>query len=143
MNNLMRTKRNNGLSYVTDFDRMLDSFFKDTPFWNTNAPSVDITESDDAYVLEADLPGMNDKDIDVKVENDILTISSNREEKKEENKKGYLLKERRSCSFSRSFVLPKDVDRSNIEAHFKNGVLTLNLPKSPEAKPRNIDIKVK
>lgn len=143
MNNLMRTKRNNGLSYVTDFDRMLDSFFSDTPFWNTNAPSVDITEEDDAYVLEADLPGMNDKDIDVKVENDLLTISSNKEEKKEESRKGYLLKERRSSSFSRSFVLPKDVDRSNIEANFKNGVLTLNLPKSPEAKPRNIDIKVK
>lgn len=143
MNNLMRTKRNNGLSLMTDFDRMLDTFFNDTPFWNNNVPTVDIREEEDKYLLEAEMPGISEKDINVKIENDLLTISTEKDEKNEEKKKGYVLKERRSSSFSRSFVLPKGIDREKIEATMKNGVLTLDIPKAPEAKPKNITIKVK
>jgi len=139
----MRTKRNNGLSLMTDFDSMLDTFFNDTPFWNNKVPSVDIREEEEKYRLEAEMPGIDEKDINVKIENDLLTISTEKDEKNEEKKKGYVLKERRSSSFSRGFVLPKGIDREKIEATMKNGVLTLDIPKAPEAKPKNITIKVK
>lgn len=143
MNNLIKTKRNHSISSLWDFDTMIDSLFNETPFWNTNVPSVDVREEDDRYRIEAELPGLTNKDIDVKVEHNILSISSKKEDKKEEKKKGYILKERRSSSFCRSFVLPKDVDRDNIDASFTNGILTLDLFKSPDAKPKNIDVKVK
>ncbi len=128
---------------MTDFDSMLDTFFNDTPFWNNNVPTVDIREEEDKYLLEAEMPGIDEKDINVKIENDLLTISTEKDEKNEEKKEGYVLKERRSSSFSRSFVLPKGIDREKIEATMKNGVLTLDIPKAPEAKPKNITIKVK
>ena len=143
MNSLIRTNRNNDVGFLWDFDKMIDSLFNETPFWNTNVPSVDVREEDDKYIIEAELPGLTDKDIDVKIENEILSISSKKDDKKEEKKKGYILKERRSSSFCRSFVLPKDVDKDKIDASFKNGILTLDMPKSPDAKPKNIDVKVK
>jgi len=140
--NLIKYKPTNALNLWGDFDRMLDSFFDDVPVWNSRVPSVDIREEADKYILEAELPGLTEKDIEVKVENNLLTISSKKEENKEEKKNGYLLRVRRSSSFSRSFVLPKDTNKEEIHAVFKNGVLTLNLGKNPEAKPKNIAIKV-
>ncbi|TFG58889.1 MAG: Hsp20/alpha crystallin family protein [Spirochaetales bacterium] len=131
----------NSLSLWQDMDRMLDSLFDDTPLWNSRVPSVDIREENDKYILEAELPGLSEKDIEVKLETNLLTISSVKKEEKEEKKNGYLLRERRSSSFCRSFVLPKDADREKLEAAFKNGVLTVELHKNPEAKPRNIEIK--
>ena len=88
--------------------------------------------------VEADLPGLTDKDVDVKVDGDLLTISSI---KKEEKEKGYIIRERHDAGFSRSFTIPKDIDKDKIKAHFKNGVLSLELPKTPEAKPRSIEVK--
>lgn len=123
------------------FDRMIDSLFDDTPYWNSKTPSVDIREEEEKYVLEADMAGLSDKDIDINVEDNLLTISAEREEKNEEKKEGYLLRERKSSSFKRSFVLPDNVDRNGIEATYKNGVLTLELAKKPEAKPKSISIK--
>ena len=104
-------------------------------------PSVDIVENDDRYVLEAELTGLTEKDVDLKVEDNLLTISSKKTEEKKEEKRSYLLRERKDYQFTRSFVLPKDVDREHISASFKNGLLTLDLPKLPETKPRKIDIK--
>ena len=127
---------------LNDFDTMLDSFFDDAPFWKSGNPSVDIREEDNTYVLEAEIPGISEKDLDIKVKDNLLTLASKKEDKKEEKKKGYLLQERRQASFSRSFVLPKNVDREKIEAHYKNGILSLVIPKSPEAKPKVIDVKV-
>lgn len=140
--NLIKYKPTNALGLWGDFDRMLGSFFDDIPAWNDRVPSVDIREEADKYVLEAELPGLTEKDIDVKLENNLLTISSKKEENKEEKKNGYLLRERRSTSFSRSFVLPKDVNKEEVSAIFKNGMLTMEINKTPEAKPRTIDIKV-
>ncbi len=140
--NYLTTYKPRGLKVLGDFDRVLDSFFDDVPFWRNNAPSVDIREEEDKYIMEAEIPGFSKKDLDIKVEDNLLTIASNKEEDKEENKNGYLLRERRQASFSRCFVLPKNVDRDKIDANYKNGVLTLSLPKTPEAKPKTIDVKV-
>jgi len=125
-----------------DFDSVLDNFFSED-FWGTNGhyPSVDVKEEDGKYVLEADLPGISDKDLDVKVEDNLLTISSKKGEEKETKKQGYLVKERHAYSFSRSFVLPKDADKEKIAANFKNGVLTLSIDKNPATLPRQIEVK--
>jgi HSP20 family protein len=131
------------MSLLEDFDRLFENVFSGVPtFPNSNTPVVDVREEKDRYVLEAELPGMSEKDVDVHVEDNMLTIKSAKEEEKEEkNEEGYLVRERRSRSFSRSFVLPRDVDRDKVEARFKNGLLTLSMPKTAESKARQIQIK--
>jgi len=126
-----------------DFDSVLDNFFGDD-FWGVERhhyPTVDVKEEDGKYVLEADLPGLTEKDLNVEVKDNLLTISSKKSETKEEKKKGYLVKERRDFSFSRSFVLPNDADKEKIEANFKNGVLTLAITRNPAAQPKQIEVK--
>jgi HSP20 family protein len=139
MRGLIRYTRPNELF---DWSRMLDNFFEDTPVWNARVPAVDVRESEDGYVMEAELPGLTDKDVELKIEDNILTLSSRKDEAKEEDKNGYLIRERRSAEFCRTFVLPKDVDRENIKADFKNGLLAVNIPKVPVAKPRKIDVTI-
>jgi HSP20 family protein len=124
------------------------SIFGGEPFWRrelswTSAPAVDITESDKAYEIMAELPGMDEKNIEVKVVNGNLKIEGEKQEEKEEKKKDYYLHERRFGSFQRSFQLPEGVDADKIEATFKKGVLTVTLPKKAEAqKPaKKIDVK--
>ncbi len=129
------------LGVFDDIDRMFNSFFDLEPTW-TRTPAVDIREESDKYLLEAELTGLSEKDVDVKVQDNLLTISSKKSEQTEEKKNGYLVKERRHSSFSRSFVLPKDADRDKIEASFKNGLLALSIPKLPEAQPKSITVKV-
>jgi len=124
-----------------DFDRMIDRIFSDTPIWEARIPAVDVREEKDRYVLEADLPGLTEKDIEVKVEDNLLTISSKKDEKREEKRNGYLIRERRSSAFQRSFVLPTDVDKENITAQFKNGILTLDMKKLASAQPKSIPVR--
>jgi HSP20 family protein len=102
---------------------------------------VDVREEKDRYVLEAELPGLTEKDIEVKVEDNLLTISSKKDEKREEKRNGYLIRERRSSAFQRSFVLPTDVDKENITAQFKNGILTLDMKKLASAQPKSIPVR--
>jgi HSP20 family protein len=129
-------------SIFSDMERALDSFFDDgffaAPTGNTR---VDICEEDGRYVLEAELPGVSEKELDVKVENDLLSIAAKSDEKREEKRNGYLLRERRAQSFGRSFVLPADVDREHIDARLENGLLVVHLPKTEAAKPRQIEVK--
>ena len=139
MNGLIRYTRPTELF---DWNRMLDSFFDDVPVWNTRTPAVDVKEEETRYLMEVELPGLTEKDIELKVEDSILTLSSKKEESKEEKKNGYLLRERRSAEFCRTFVLPNDADRAEIKAEFKNGLLEVSVPKKPEAQPRKIDVKV-
>ena len=139
MNGLIRYTRPTELF---DWNRMLDSFFDDVPVWNTRTPAVDVKEEETRYLMEVELPGLTEKDIELKVEDSILTLSSKKEESKEEKKNGYLLRERRSAEFSRTFVLPNDTDRAEIKAEFKNGLLMVSVPKKPEAQPRKIDVRV-
>lgn len=141
MNYLVRNRNNGTPNLFGDFDRFFGRVFDDIPELSSRTPAVDVRELDDRYVLEAELPGMTQKDIDVKVEDNLLTISSAKQDEKEEKKNGYIMRERSSSSFRRSFVLPKDADPQKIDAHFKNGLLSLELHKTPESKPRAIEVK--
>ena len=134
-----------GLSIFDDMDRVFRSLLDDDYSVARTCLKVDVREEEDDYKLEAELPGVSESDIDVKVENDLLHISTEMEEKKEEKNEekneGYLLRERRRSSYHRSFVLPKDADGEKIEANFRNGLLTLRIPKSEAAKPKKIEVK--
>ena len=107
------------------------------------APSVDIEENDDMYMIRADLPGVDKKDIDVKLENGVLSI---RGEKRVEKETGegtrQHRRERFHGTFARSFTLPDAVKADAVDASYKDGVLTLQIPKMEQAKPKSIDIKV-
>jgi HSP20 family protein len=137
-----------------DFDRDLwlsplrRSVFEIEPFWRRElklaaTPAVDIVEKDNAYEVTAELPGMDEKNIEVKLDKGGLTIKGEKQEEKEEKRKGYHLQERRFGSFERYFAVPEGVDTDKIEASFRKGVLTVTLPKKPEAqKPaKKIDVK--
>ncbi|MGZ5901411.1 MAG: Hsp20/alpha crystallin family protein [Reyranella sp.] len=118
------------------------------PFWRREfavgeSPAVDITEGDKAYEVTAELPGMDEKNIEVKVANGNLTIKGEKNAEKEEKKKDYYLRERTFGSFERSFSLPQGVDKEKIEASFKKGVLTITLPKTPDAQKAEKKIEVK
>jgi HSP20 family protein len=114
------------------------SWFDLEPLWGRASrgeaePAVDIIEKDNAYEITADLPGMDEKNIEVKLSNDGLTIRGEKQEEREEQKRDYYLHERSFGAFERSFTLPEGVDADKIEASFKKGVLTVTLPKRPEA----------
>ncbi len=128
------------LSLLNSFDRLFDGIFDDQA---VSVPPVDVRETENGWHMEVDLPGLSEKDVEVKLENNLLTISSRKEQKEEQKKNGYLLRERRASSFCRSFVLPDEVDREKIEASFANGVLSLSFSKVPAAQPRTIEVKVK
>jgi HSP20 family protein len=102
------------------------------------APAVDIEEKVDHFLVSADLPGVHEKDIEVKVEDGVLLLSGKREVIGEEKTEVGTYRERRAGSFCRSFTLGNRVDTGKIEATYKNGVLTVKLPKSEESKPRQI-----
>jgi HSP20 family protein len=136
-----------------DFDRgfwrsPFRSAFALEPFWRSElawpaAPAVDVTESDKAYEITADLPGMSEKDIEVKLAAGGLVIAGQKHEEKEEKKKDYYLNERRFGSFKRSFRVPENVEADKIEASFKNGVLTVTLPKTAQTQKAEKKIAVK
>jgi HSP20 family protein len=108
-------------------------------------PAVDVVEKEKEYQLLAELPGLDEKDVEVSVADDILTIKGEKKEEKEEKAKNYYVSERRYGTFQRSFQLPAGVDAEKIEANFQKGVLTVTLPKAPEAlkKEKKIAIKSK
>jgi HSP20 family protein len=131
----------NSLDLLDNVSRWFDDFFTAPTFSGTSMPAVDVRETDSDYLMEVELPGLSEKDVDVKLDNNLLTISSGKDEKREEKKNGYILRERRSAHFSRSFVLPEGVDREKIGAEFRNGILHLTFPKVPAAKPKTIEVK--
>jgi HSP20 family protein len=107
------------------------------------APAMDLVEKDGEYEITAELPGADEKDIDIKVTNHVLTIKGEKSEKKEEKKKDYFLSERRYGSFQRSVQIPEGVDADKIEATFSKGILTVRLPKTAEAQKPEKTITVK
>jgi HSP20 family protein len=109
------------------------------PDWS---PLVDITEDDHEYLFKADLPEMKKEDVKVTVENGILFISGERKVEKEEKKRRFHRLERCFGSFERTFAVPDDADANKIAAEFRDGVLTVHLPKSPTAKPKVVEVKV-
>jgi HSP20 family protein len=121
------------------FTRMFNEPQSNRPW----TPAVDIYETENELVLKADLPDVEQKDIDVRVENQTLTIAGQRKFEKQENGKGYHRIERSYGDFVRSFAVPNAFNTEQIAAEFKNGVLTVTLPKKEAAKPRQIKIEVK
>jgi len=107
------------------------------------SPAVDVTETEKAYEITAELPGLDEKDIEVNVANGGLTIKGEKKEEREEKQKDYYVSERRYGSFERYFGLPDGVDADKIEAAFKNGVLKVTLPKTVEAQKPAKKIEVK
>ena len=133
---------------LSEFDRYLDSFFGEnfiTPSERifNRLPSVDVQETEKSYFLEAELPGFDEKDIEIKVDNNCLTIESKKEEEsssKDNDNRNYLIRERRVSSFSRSFKLPENAEPEGITASFKNGILSLEVGKKAESQQRVIQI---
>jgi HSP20 family protein len=121
------------------FTRMLTEPQTNRPW----APSVDIYETENELVLKADLPDVDLKDIDVRVENQTLSISGERQFEKTETGKGYHRMERNYGRFTRSFAVPNSFDTEKIAADYKNGVLSVSLPKKEAAKPRQVKVEVK
>lgn len=106
------------------------------------SPSVDIYETEQNLVVKADLPDVKPEELDIRVENNILTIRGGRQFEKKVNESNYLRVERAYGSFSRSFALANTVNSEAIQADYKNGVLTLTVPKREEAKPKQIKVRV-
>ena len=127
-----------------EIERHLDQVFGGFPqkveAW---APAVDLSETEDAYTLEADLPGIGKDDIAVSVEDDVVTLKGTRKEEREENSKGYHRVERRQGEFRRAFHLPGGVDAEKVQAEYLNGVLKIHLPKPEARKPKQIAVSVK
>ena len=102
------------------------------------SPRIDISETDAAYKIEAELPGINQKEIDVKIDNNILTIKGKKEDIKEEKEKNYHLRERYYGAFQRSISLPNNIEPEKIKASFENGVLNISVPKNDKRNPKKI-----
>jgi HSP20 family protein len=121
------------------FRTVFDAALRGAPApWQHVSPPADIRETADAYVLEIDVPGLSERDIEVVLENGELTL---RGERKPAEGASYSCRERAMGRFERSFRLADDVDSKRIEASAKNGVLTVKLPKAEQAKPRSIEVK--
>jgi len=124
------------------------SLFDVAPSWRSElawpaTPAVDFAETDKAYEVTAELPGLDEKGIEVKFADGVLTIKAEKQEEKEEKKKDYYLHERSFGSFHRALQVPAGIEGDKIEASFKKGVLTVTLPKSAEAQKAEKKIAVK
>jgi HSP20 family protein len=106
------------------------------------APAVDILETEDAIILKADIPDVKIEDIDIRVENNTLSLKGHRKFEKDEKVKGFHRLERSYGDFVRTFALPNTVDNEKVTADYKNGVLSISLPKKEAAKPRQVKVAV-
>ncbi len=129
--------------------QLFEDFFNDFPIAGYSAetggkwiPAVDILEKEGNLVLRAELPGMTEKQIELKLEGDTLTLKGERKLDKEDKKNNYQRVESYYGSFTRSFRLPETVDLDKISADYKNGVLTVTIPRRPEVRPREIPVSV-
>jgi HSP20 family protein len=134
-------------AFQSDMNRLFDSFFgrREGPAAYGSArrwiPPMDLVETEDNLVLRADLPGVDQDDIEIEVKDGVLTVSGERKAQHETQREGYHRVERSFGRFSRSLELPKGVDPQNVSAHFDKGVLEVRMPKPEERKPTRIEIK--
>jgi len=142
-------KRNNkdlGIdTFRKDVDRLFNDFFFHAPgalFKNEWEPTIDVEDSKDSIHVKAEIPGIDEKDLDVRIEDNTLILSGEKKEEKKEEKKNYIYTERKFGSFYRSIDLPEGVKADKIKATFKKGVLSIDIPKDEEAKPKKIAITV-
>jgi HSP20 family protein len=129
-----------------EMDRFWDSFFERRPTKGEETgeflPAIDLAEKDNELVVKCEVPGMDPKDIDISLSDGVLTIRGEKKQEREEKESDYHLVERSYGSFTRSIQLPREVQGEKINASYKNGILKITLPKSEEAKKKEIKIKV-
>jgi HSP20 family protein len=144
-------------SFRSEMDRLFDRFgfpslrrvFDMEPAWRPmssftfSAPAIDMSEDEDSYKISAELPGLDAKDVDVSISGNTLVLKGEKRQEKEEKEKNYYFSERAYGSFQRAFELPGSVDRDKVSADFSKGVLTITLPKTPEAQKQQKKIEVK
>lgn len=144
MRNTQMSRWNSEPRYVTvDPFRVMQGFFGGSDENMSNrgwTPAVDIRETEDAYEVTAELPGMKKDEVEITLENNLLRLSGERSFEKDTSKESYHRMERVYGSFSRAFSLPQRVDSEKVTAAFADGILTVTVPKADEAKPRKIDI---
>ena len=135
------------LGVQNEVNRLFNNFF-DRDLFETSyrhsvwEPAVDISETQEDFQVNADLPGLTKDDVKISYEDGVITIKGEKRQEKEEKEKNYHRVERRYGAFERSFRLPARVEANKIEAKFKDGVLSLRLPKAEDAKPKEIPIKI-
>ncbi len=132
-----------------EMNRLFNNFF-DVPAARNNSgtqarrwlPAMDLVETTDHYMLRADLPGLGDEDVNIQLEDSVLTISGERKTEQHTEQEGYYRLERAFGGFSRSLTLPDGIDPNSIQAHFDRGVLEITIPKPEQKKPRQVQIKL-
>jgi HSP20 family protein len=137
-------------SIQNEMNRLFNTFF-DTPTTGNGGngtsvrrwiPAMDLVETDEHFVLKADLPGLTEADVNVEVEDSVLTISGERTAEHEDKREGYVRVERAFGTFRRSLTLPEGINPDAVQASFENGVLEVRIPKPEERKPRKVAIQV-
>ena len=133
-------------SLITDFDRIFDSMFThDSPrlsLAQSSMPAVDVTETETEFLLSADMPGLDKKDVSIDIHDGVITIKGESAIDYEKSTDDYRIRERQLGSFNRSFRLPDNVNEVKVAAKFKNGVLMITLPKAKEVLPEGRRIKI-
>jgi HSP20 family protein len=133
-------------SLMTDFDRIFDSMFThdlpQLPSVKSWIPAVDVNETETEFLLSADMPGLDKKDVSIDIHDGVITIKGERAIDNEKSTDDYRIRERQLGSFNRSFRLPDNVKEDKVAAKFKNGVLTVTLPKTKEVLPEGRQIKI-
>jgi HSP20 family protein len=146
MNTITRRDQSRGLTLQDEVNRLFEDNFTRERSGHaelaTWAPAVDIYETENELVVKADLPDLQEKDIDVRITNNTLTIRGERKFEKDVKEENFLRIERTYGAFMRSFSLPNTVSSENIRAEYRNGVLTLHMAKREESKPKQIKISV-
>jgi HSP20 family protein len=135
-------------SLQNEMNRLFTTFF-DTPTGGNGEsagrrwiPAMDLVETDDHFVLKADLPGLSEGDVSIELEDNVLTVSGERKAEHEDKREGYVRVERAYGAFRRSLTLPEGVDPEGVAASFDKGVLEVRIPKPEERKPRRVAIQV-
>ena len=129
---------------LREVNRLFNTFFEPSTgaVMRRWSPAMDLVETEDNYVLRADLPGVSEGDVKIELDDNVLTISGERKSAHEEAKEGYYRVERAYGSFSRTLTLPEGVDADSISASFDRGVLEVKVPKPEQRKPRKVEISV-
>ena len=138
----VKRKADGNLDIWNDFDRVFNSFFNTgSDAGEERAPVTNVQENENGLVMTVELPGFGKEDLEVKVEENLLTIKAGHHEVKKKKEKDLQRKERQDIRFERSFVLPQDIQADRIEADLKNGLLTLKLPRIEKPAPLSIKVK--
>ncbi|MCB0717515.1 MAG: Hsp20/alpha crystallin family protein [Bacteroidetes bacterium] len=144
MNNLIRINPRETKRLQTEFDRLFDSFFPNAETLTNPSvwtPRVDLSESEEAYFIVMDVPGLSKQDINISLHDGTLSVAGERTLERKKEGVDFVRVERKSGNFFRSFSLPKAVNKDGILAEYTEGVLTITVPKAEESKPHRIDVK--